>query len=163
MSKDKNDWDNSELIGQNKASGHCTFIPYQGRETALERTEESSIYYNLINGNWKFHWVRKPVDRPLDFWKIDYNASNWAEIPVPSNWQLEGYGIPMYLNYQYPPSVKTWFPPRIDKKYNPVGSYRTEFEIPILEESPPPMVASQPAFESQSVFFIDWKVTLLKK
>ena len=129
MFKDKNDWDNSEMIGQNKESGHCTLIPYQNREAALERTEESSIYYKLNNGNWKFHWVRKPADRPLDFWKIDYNAGDWAEIPVPSNWQLEGYGIPMYLNYQYPPSVKTWFPPRIDKKYNPVGSYRTEFEI----------------------------------
>ncbi|NVM29616.1 MAG: DUF4981 domain-containing protein [Candidatus Helarchaeota archaeon] len=128
--RSKNDWENSEMIGQNKEPAHCTLIPYQNREIALERNEKASIYYKSLNGNWKFHWVKKPADRPVDFWKVEYDTSKWDEIPVPSNWQLYGYGIPIYLDVRYPSSVKTWFPPRIDHNYNPVGSYRTEFEIP---------------------------------
>ncbi|NVM53447.1 MAG: DUF4981 domain-containing protein, partial [Candidatus Helarchaeota archaeon] len=126
----KNDWENSEMIGQNKEPAHCTLIPYPNREAALKGTQEASIYYKSLNRNWKFNWVKKPAARPFDFWKVDYNASKWDEIPVPSNWQLHGYGIPIYLNVRYPHSVKIWFPPRIDHNYNPVGSYRTEFEIP---------------------------------
>ncbi len=125
----KIDWINSEMIGQNKEPGHCTVLPFQNREVVLKRNDTASSYYKSLNGNWKFKWVKKPADRALDFWKTDYNTDDWAEIPVPSNWQLEGFGIPMYLNMRYPPSVKKWFPPRINQNYNPVGSYRTEFKI----------------------------------
>ncbi len=125
----KNDWENVTIIGQNKEPAHNTLIPYKSREEALKSFDDSS-YYHSLNGNWKFNWVKKPEDRPRDFYKLDFDASNWDEIDVPSNWQMRGYGIPIYTNVNYPRSVKTRNVPSISHKYNPVGSYRTNFNIP---------------------------------
>ena len=81
----------------------------------------------MLNGNWKFNWVPKPDDRPVDFYKTDYDVSIWKEIQVPSNWQLHGYGIPIYTNIVYPFKVN---PPFIQHENNPVGSYRRNFSLP---------------------------------
>ncbi|MFX1324415.1 MAG: sugar-binding domain-containing protein, partial [Promethearchaeota archaeon] len=127
---EKLDWENAEMIGQNKEPAHNTLIPYKDLENALIGLREESVYYKSLNGNWKFYWVRKPADRPKEFFRKDYNVENWDEIPVPSNWQMHGYGIPIYLNIRYPRSVKQNDIPKISHEYNPVGSYRTEFTIP---------------------------------
>ena len=124
------DWENAEMIGQNKEPAHNTLIPYQDVESALKGIPDASLYYKSLNGKWKFNWVRSPQDRPKDFFKIEYNAIEWDEIPVPSNWQMHGYGIPIYLNIRYPRSVRKENIPKISHEYNPVGSYRTEFIIP---------------------------------
>jgi beta-galactosidase len=126
--KEINDWENSRMIGQNKEPDHATLIPYPDIESAMDRSIESR-YYKSLNGNWKFNWVKRPADRPIEFYKIDYDSSNWKEIRVPSHWQLHGYGTPIYLNIQYPQSIDTTNFPKIDHEYNPVGSYRSKFEI----------------------------------
>ncbi|MHC4740248.1 MAG: glycoside hydrolase family 2 TIM barrel-domain containing protein, partial [Planctomycetota bacterium] len=122
-----NDWENPEMIGRNKEPAHCTLIPYPDIQGALEGNRASSPFYKSINGNWKFNWVRRPAERPLDFYKLDFDVSNWKEIPVPANWQMHGYGIPIYTNVPYPFAKN---PPYIPHEYNPVGSYRTEFTVP---------------------------------
>jgi len=121
------DWENPEVVGINKEPGHCTLVPYGNIQTALKADREASPFYKSLNGNWKFHWVRKPADRPVDFYRPEYDVSDWREIPVPANWQMHGYGIPIYLNirYPFPPN-----PPYIPHEYNPVGSYRREFSVP---------------------------------
>ncbi len=121
------DWENENILGRNKEPGHSTLVPYPDIETALKCERESSPYYQSLNGNWKFNWVRKPADRPVDFYKPEYDVSNWKEIPVPSNWQMHGYDIPIYTNmrFPFPPN-----PPYIPHSYNPVGSYRRDFTIP---------------------------------
>ncbi|MHA2183999.1 MAG: glycoside hydrolase family 2 TIM barrel-domain containing protein, partial [Promethearchaeota archaeon] len=124
------DWENPEIIGQNKELAHNTLIPYQNIKSALKGKVDKSIFYQTLNGNWKFNWVRKPEDRPKDFFKIKYDDSGWDTIAVPSNWQMKGYGIPIYLNIRYPRSVKKKDIPKISHEYNPVGSYRTEFTVP---------------------------------
>ncbi|MEI7502137.1 MAG: glycoside hydrolase family 2 TIM barrel-domain containing protein, partial [Paludibacter sp.] len=83
-------------------------------------------YYNL-NGNWKFQWSPTPDQRPKDFYKTNFDVTNWKEISVPSNWELKGYGIPIYTNITYPFPKN---PPYIDHSDNPVGSYRRNFELP---------------------------------
>ena len=132
-----NDWENPEKIGENKEPAHCTAIPYPDIQTALKGSREDSPFYKSLNGMWKFKWAPKPSDRPKDFYKLDYDVSNWAEIPVPGNWQMYGYGVPAYINFGYlfkpnPPYVLNDNPPEYTsyKLKNPVGSYRTEFEIP---------------------------------
>lgn len=125
--EDQHDWENPAVIGINKEPAHCTLIPYGSLENALIGTQEASLNYKSLNGNWKFHWVSKPADRPQDFFKPDFDVSSWNEIPVPSNWQMHGYGRPIYLNVRYPFKKN---PPYIQHDYNPVGSYRTEFEVP---------------------------------
>jgi beta-galactosidase len=122
----KPDWENPDVVGINKEPGHCTLVPYSDIETAIKAERKASRFYKSLNGNWKFHWVRKPADRPLDFYESGYDVSTWGQIPVPSNWQMHGYGIPIYLNvpYPFPPN-----PPYIPHDYNPVGSYRRGFTI----------------------------------
>ncbi|MDT8300718.1 MAG: glycoside hydrolase family 2 TIM barrel-domain containing protein [Sedimentisphaerales bacterium] len=123
----KPDWENPDVIGINKEPGHCTLIPYSDIEKALKADRKDSQFFRSLNGNWKFNWVNKPSDRPLDFYKPDYDVSTWKLIPVPSNWQMHGYGIPIYLNsrHPFPPN-----PPHIPHDYNPVGSYRRQFTMP---------------------------------
>ncbi len=121
------DWENPEMVGWRKEAGHATLMPFQDIETALKGVPEDSAYYQSLNGKWKFHWVRKPADRPVDFYQPGYDVRCWKEIRVPGHMELQGYDIPIYTNilYQFPPD-----PPHIPHDYNPVGSYRTEFEIP---------------------------------
>ncbi|MFX0154603.1 MAG: glycoside hydrolase family 2 TIM barrel-domain containing protein [Candidatus Hodarchaeota archaeon] len=128
--KERNDWENTEMIGQNKEPPHNTLIPFQDIGSALTGKIESSQYYKSLNGNWKFNWVKKPSERPIDFYKEYYDCSKWEEIPVPSNWEMFDYGIPIYTEKQYPYSIKLSNIPSIDHDDNPVGSYRTEFTIP---------------------------------
>lgn len=124
---DINDWENPQMIGLNKEPPHCTLMVYLDIQTAMQGTREASKFYKSLNGSWKFHFIRKPADRTKDFYKPGYDVSAWKEIPVPSNWQIQGYGEPIYLNESYPFKKN---PPYIQHDYNPVGSYRTEFEVP---------------------------------
>ncbi|MBN1350570.1 DUF4981 domain-containing protein [candidate division KSB1 bacterium] len=127
QSTSPNDWENPEMIGQNKEPGHCTLVPFADVEAAAKGKRDASPCFLSLNGKWKFNWVEKPADRPLDFYQPDFDVSNWDEIPVPGNWQMQGYGRPIYLNVRYPFEKN---PPFIQKHYNPVGSYRTEFRMP---------------------------------
>ena len=124
------DWENPEMIGQNKEAAHCTLMPYPNTTKALMGTREASPFHKSLNGNWKFNWVKKPAERPKNFHKPDYDVSSWEEIPVPSNWELYGYGIPTYTNAAYPFAPVNPNPPHIPHDDNPVGSYCTEFAIP---------------------------------
>ena len=121
------DWENPQIFGKNKEPGHCTFIPYSKPEQTLKGNPGPSPFYLTLNGTWKFHWVSRPEDRPRDFFKPEKDVSCWDDIPVPSNWQLQGYGTPIYTNARYPFPVN---PPRIPHDYNPVGSFRRNFVIP---------------------------------
>ena len=122
-----NDWENPVMIGRHKEPAHCTYIPYADIETALKNDPAQSPFYQSLNGIWKFNWVRKPADRPINFYQDDYDVSQWDDIIVPSNWQLQGYGIPIYTNVKYPFEANC---PKIPLDYNPVGSYRRNLTIP---------------------------------
>jgi beta-galactosidase len=121
------DWENPLVFSRNTELPHATLMPYATLERAVAGDRFKSEYFVLLNGKWKFNWVSRPADRPLDFCKPDYDVGSWKEISVPGNWQLQGYDTPIYLNsaYPFPPD-----PPRIPHDRNPVGSYRTEFTVP---------------------------------
>ena len=122
------DWENPQVMGINKEDYHATL-------TLPSRKSECSEIISL-NGNWKFNWVGNPSERPEDFYKEGFDASGWDEIAVPGNWQMQGYGIPIYTNWTYP--FKKDYPyvmgePPADyfsyDNRNPVGSYITSFEV----------------------------------
>jgi len=123
------DWENSKIFSINKEPAHSTLIPFESLDGALGKWEDS-FYYKSLNGMWKFNWVKKPSERPKNFYKEEFKAEKWEEIDVPSNWQMRGYGIPIYTNVDYPYSINTQIIPKIDHNYNPVGSYRRYFNIP---------------------------------
>lgn len=133
----KNDWENNSVLEINREPARADFIPFADETQALSGIREQSPYYFSINGNWKFHWVSKPEDRPVDFFRTDFDDKTWETIPVPSNWEMQGYGTPIYVSAGYPFKID---PPRVTsepkadytsfKERNPVGSYRHNFEIP---------------------------------
>ncbi|MBL7104131.1 MAG: DUF4981 domain-containing protein [Bacteroidales bacterium] len=121
--------ENPKIFNTNKAEAHTFFIPFTNREDALSQKNEDSPNYKSLNGTWKFNWVKNPADRPVDFYKQDYDVSNWDDIKVPSNWELLGYGIPIYVNQPYE-WTKEPDPPFVPHDYNPIGSYHRTFTIP---------------------------------
>jgi beta-galactosidase len=123
-----NDWEDPGMIGRNKEAPHATLMPFPDATTALQGDRTASPWFKSLNGSWKFHWSRNPAERPVDFHRPDFDISEWDEIPVPSNWQLHGYGYPIYTNIPY-----AWGdpdPPYVPHDFNPVGSYRREFTVP---------------------------------
>ena len=123
----QNDWENPELFERNKEQARATFYPYSTLEKALANDLQSADYIMSLNGMWKFKHVNQISKRPLDFYKTSTSQSEWDDIPVPSNWELYGYGFPNYTNSGYPFKRDQ---PRIEDRYSPVGSYVTYFEIP---------------------------------
>ncbi|TKG97390.1 DUF4981 domain-containing protein [Puteibacter caeruleilacunae] len=123
----KPEWQNHAIIGINKEKPHALFGIFDRPEDALNKDAGESKFQQSLNGDWKFKWVKKAGERPKDFYRSNYDVSSWDEIEVPANWQMKGYGVPIYLNqpYCFPNN-----PPYIPAEYSPVGSYRREFEVP---------------------------------
>ena len=140
-SSDK-EWENEKVFAIGKEPGHPTLIPYASEEEMLadpayehpwERTASSR--YLLLNGIWKFNWVKAPEERPVTFYKPSYDVSAWDEIEVPSNWEMKGYGTPLYTNVTYPflnnpPFIQAQKGYTMEQEPNPVGSYRRDFTLP---------------------------------
>ncbi|MFV0270025.1 MAG: glycoside hydrolase family 2 TIM barrel-domain containing protein [Draconibacterium sp.] len=123
----QNDWENEQVIGINKEPVHSTFFPLSSVDEAF-KDGMNSQWVKLLNGNWMFNWVSRAEDRPTDFLKTDFDFSGWNEIPVPSSWQMQGYGKPIYTNITYPFDKN---PPKISGiNNNPVGSYIKKFTVP---------------------------------
>ena len=122
-----NDWENPLVISRNTEPPHATLVPFSTIEKAISGDRFASEYMRLLNGNWKFHWVSKPAERPVEFYRPEYDVSAWKEIAVPGNWQFQGYDVPIFLDEEYPFPKN---PPFIPHDHNPVGCYRTEFAVP---------------------------------
>lgn len=78
-----------------------------------------------LNGDWKFSYAPSIPQSPAHCWSPEFDDSDWTTISVPSNWEIKGFGIPIYANIDY---MWTPNPPYIDIDI-PVGTYRRAFEI----------------------------------
>ena len=139
----REDWENETILGKAKLPGHVTMVPYS-TSAALKAdrnymlhpwTEPASDSYMSLNGRWKFNWVRQPSERPVHFYKENYDVSGWDEIDVPSCWEMKGYGTPFYTNvtlpfYCIPSTIVPVKGSLTEYEPNPVGSYRRDFDIP---------------------------------
>ncbi len=133
--------ENESVISQNKLSAHASFTSYSSID---EQISGKSKYFKSLNGKWKFKWVKNPIYRPTSFMNPKFEASNWNTIKVPANWEIEGFGIPIYVNHQYefadykaPVADDIEFiekiypknPGNVPDEYNPVGSYLRKFTL----------------------------------
>ena len=111
-----NAWNDVNIYEINKVMPRANVIPV------------GSEWSQCLNGEWKFNWVDTPSKAPADFYKEGYDASDWKTIKVPANWELNGYGTPIYVNVdnEFRPNEPP-FAPTVD---NPVGCYITDFRIP---------------------------------
>jgi beta-galactosidase len=124
--------ENPAIQGINKEPPHATFISFDTRENALINDKSKSEYLISLNGTWKFKFVTGISNRIGNFAAPDLNLSDWKETVVPSNMEIQGYGIPIYVNigYEFYPEWN-FNPPYInDLEKNNIGYYRREFDIP---------------------------------
>lgn len=126
--KNINPWEDPQVSGINRMPSKATSHSFINETKALENNKKESSRYKLLNGDWKFYWTPEPSSAPKDFESKIYDDSNWKTIPVPGNWELNGYGTAIYTNIKYP--FQPVNPPNTPKNDNPTGCYRTEFEIP---------------------------------
>ena len=129
-----NDWENTAVNSRNREPARAYSMPLASADAALTDALEPATPYRIsLNGTWKISWCGNPALRPLDFWKTDFDDSNWFTIDVPSCVEMRGFGSPGYVNVRYPHANK-W--PRILNRdtekpdYNPVSSYRRTFAVP---------------------------------
>lgn len=122
-----NDWENPLVFAINKEKTRATSLPYPSELQAVKNDYKTSSYYQSLNGNWKFQWVSKIADVAKGFYEESFNASSWTTMPVPGNWEFNGFGIPLYVNNGFGFSAS---PPFINKSDSPTGSYRKEFILP---------------------------------
>ncbi len=121
------DWENPEVFAIGNEPARTTAMPYNTESLAIADDAAKSPYYLLLDGKWKFNFVPRPDLRPVDFYKESYNVSSWKEINVPGNWELQGYGSPLYVSAGYTFPIN---PPYIPHNDNPVGSYRRDLTLP---------------------------------
>ncbi|MDR7371365.1 glycoside hydrolase family 2 TIM barrel-domain containing protein [Flavobacterium aquidurense] len=121
-----NEWENPQIVDRGKEAGRSSFLLFSNEAELKSNNPEKSELYQTLNGNWKFNIVKNPSQRPLDFYTTELDDSNWKNIKVPSNWEIQGYDIPIYTNITYPFPKN---PPFIGGDYNPVGSYRRTFTV----------------------------------
>lgn len=145
------EWENPEAYALNKEQPRAHFFSFASVASAARVLPEHSEYYLSLDGTWQFHWVGNPSERPVDFYKTNFDASSWAKVPVPMCWNVYGlqkdgrqkYGTPIYVNqpaiFYHERKIDDWrggvmrTPPTDWTTYkhrNEVGSYRRTFTVP---------------------------------
>ena len=123
-------WQNPSVVQVNKLPARATSISYPDKELAIQADRDQSPRKKSLNGNWKFQLVKNPSEAPDDFYKMSYSDAKWNNIPVPSNWELQGYGKPWHRLTHQIWEKKGVTQPNIPEDYNPTGLYRKEVSIP---------------------------------
>ena len=112
------EWQDPAVFEVNKLYPRAN-IPQNSRD-AMHRV-------SILDGQWAFHYVPNADERPTDFFRTDYDDSGWGTIPVPGNWELNGYGVPVYVNTTN--DFDNSQLPKVPVKGNAVGSYRKWVDI----------------------------------
>jgi beta-galactosidase len=154
----RRDWENIALLGIGKEAPHASMVACPDIATAKkirwtandERVK--SPWYRSLNGSWKFHYGKTRNDRVPGFFRSDFNDSNWPAIVVPGNMELQGYGVPIYVNVPFP--WKDPHPPFVpeDDPNNTVGAYRRTFTVPEAWDGRPVFIT----FDGVYSFFYLW-------
>jgi beta-galactosidase len=122
------EWENPEIFQIDRELPRATFYSYASTDKALKGNNwQDSPFYKSLNGTWNFYYTDSVQARPADFYKTNFSLKGWDTITVPSNWEMQGFGLPIYTNIVY---VFPKNPPFIPHEINNVGSYKRDFEIP---------------------------------
>jgi beta-galactosidase len=122
------DWENHRVLQINREPARAAFVPF------ARRPGDRVI---SLDGVWRFRWTATPEERVPDFYRAGFDDSQWVDFPVPANWEVNGYGTPIYVSAGYPFKIN---PPFVTdepnpayttyKERNPVGQYRRTFTLP---------------------------------
>jgi beta-galactosidase len=125
----REEWDDPAVLHVNTLPPHATMMVYRTAEAARAGRRDESPWFKSLNGVWKFQYSVSPAARPAGFERTSFDDTSWPEIRVPGNWELQGFGTPIYSNSRYPFAYDAKNP-RAARNDNPVGSYRTVFTVP---------------------------------
>ncbi|WEM41112.1 beta-galactosidase [Photobacterium sp. DA100] len=118
----RRDWENPQSVNIHCLSAHSPLASFRDPDSARDA---KNAQRQSLNGEWKFKLFGAPEHVDGEFVTPSFNDQAWDNIPVPSNWQLQGYDKPIYANVKYPFEVNPPFVP----KDNPTGCYRTSFTV----------------------------------
>lgn len=120
-------WDDVNTYSINKVAPHTNVIPYLDEGAIADLRYMESPYYRSLNGTWKFYLANNPDACPKNFYAADFDASQWSDIQVPGNIELQGFGTPVYVNVgnEFPSN-----PPYAPRDFNPTGCYVYDFQVP---------------------------------
>lgn len=124
-------WLDETIVEENRMPMHASYYVYENEELAkIGDWKKSANYFNL-NGAWKFKWVESPNDLPENFELIEHDDSAWPTFMVPGNWELNGYGFPMYTTsgFEFTYLIGRPNPPLVPMRFNPTAIYRREVLI----------------------------------
>ena len=126
--QEHHDWEDNHVLQINREPARAYFIPFG---------EHKGDRMLSLNGLWQFRWTKTPDERVKDFYRTDYDASGWTQLAVPANWEVNGYGTPIYISAGYPFKIDPPYVMREPKKdwttyveRNPTGQYRRTFTLP---------------------------------
>ena len=108
-------WQDPNVFQENRLPMRATFTVDQEQRVSL-------------NGVWRFHFCENVASRLTGFEAVGYNDASWAEMPVPGLLELNGYGVPVYVNIGYAwKGLYESNPPFVPEEGNYVGQYRRIF------------------------------------
>lgn len=125
---EQHDWENQYMLSANRLPARASYVPY------LHQPGDRTM---SLDGAWRFHWTTTPDAQPADFYKVGHDDSAWDRIAVPGDWEMNGYGTPIYSSSGYTFKIQPPFVMKEPKKKytsyterNPTGCYRRTFELP---------------------------------
>ncbi|MBO6163475.1 MAG: DUF4981 domain-containing protein [Lachnospiraceae bacterium] len=121
-----------QVLHENVMPDRAYYVPASARMDDPEEHREQSDRLQFLNGTWKFKYYDSVYDLEEEFFRADYDASDWDTIPVPGVWQALGYDTTQYTNIRYPFPVDPPYVPRD----NPCGTYIYHFEYKTTPEAP---------------------------
>ena len=127
FSNAQTDWEDPSVFEKGQEPPHTTLMPFNRQAEAIKMDRKSSPNHFTLNGSWQFHWAENPEKVPDNFYQASFDRQTWDQIKVPSNWQMEGFGYPIFRNIGQAFNTK---PPGVPKDFNPVGSYYRTFQVP---------------------------------
>ena len=122
-------WRDMNVLSKNKENPRTVFMNFDQKEKAIVGKFDNSSYYKLINGTWKFYYTEDDRLAPTNITDENIDIAKWSEIKVPGNWEVQGFGNPIYINHGYEFQPRNPQPPQLPD-YSPMGVYRTDFEVP---------------------------------
>lgn len=147
-------WQDPEVFAVNRLPAHAFTLAFPDAQSAAPEPDWANPYagssrFQLLNGNWAFRWSSNLDEAPAGFHRPGFDVSGWDAIPVPSPWQIHGFGQLYYFNSFHPyladprnPELPKDTPRRdpartdlaeagwVPTVFNPVGSYRHTFTVP---------------------------------
>lgn len=120
-------WQNPSIFEENTQPAHAPIFPFQSDSLALAGNLNTTSRIVSLNGNWDFAFFAGDTPTGIESQYQSLPEKAWHTIKVPSNWQLQGFGRPIYTNINYPFPEN---PPTVPVKNNEIGLYRKVVKIP---------------------------------